>query len=531
MSDDQAGGPLVVSGGGAFAVATESVLLEHHRLLTLADRLDTLLPPLVSFERQGVVAHASVPLLLWLSESWLPAPWLPQHSMLASELAAALAELIGAVRSARDAARLDAAALRSAATLYADAEAAASGVGKQLLSFGLDATTPVAEGLGLLALFGGGQLAVGAYLFSKLDPGDAEAARGRALQFLLEHQELITSPAFVALVRAVARDLDNVTLSAVGVPPGLATVLGDEHVGVVGLEQSAVGLMAIGGLFGLFQEGQVRADRTSRRTVRATEAPPAAGVTARLERLPKDGGVRVERWQVPGGEPRYVVYIGPTDTFSPEYTHSAGDLTSNIGGVARIRVGQFRAIEEAMADAGVTRTDQVQFVGFSQGGLMATMLAGSKDWNCVGLETAAAPAGNVPLPDTLPGMAIRHSDDFVPALAGDQLPTKRLQVEQQAFANHAPPAGVAVPAHQLDSYLATAERIDASRLPEIREQVAKMDAFTAQLAAQPGAEVTVSEYTTERVGPGHPILFDALTPGFSAAPGGAFQAGAGSSGR
>ena len=42
------------------------------------------------------------------------------------------------------------------------------------------------------------------------------------------------------------------------------------------------------------------------------------------------------------------------------------------------------------------RGDEVVVTGFSQGGLLATMVAASDDWNVVGVETHGAPAGNVP---------------------------------------------------------------------------------------------------------------------------------------
>jgi hypothetical protein len=170
------------------------------------------------------------------------------------------------------------------------------------------------------------------------------------------------------------------------------------------------------------------------------------------------------------------------------------------GGGGPLDVGAYRASEVAMRDAGVTAGSPVQFVGFSQGGLIASMLAGSGDWNAAGIQTFGAPAGNIELPDGLAGMAVRNTDDFIPMLAGPQLDHHVLQVERRAFAaGETLPDYHAAPAHQRDAYMATAAVIDRASSSVVREQRDALDAFAGDYAVQPGSTITVTSYHAERV--------------------------------
>jgi hypothetical protein len=227
---------------------------------------------------------------------------------------------------------------------------------------------------------------------------------------------------------------------------------------------------------------------------------PPAGAAERLDRVPEGDQVRIEKYEAPGEPTRFVVYVGPTETFSPVADHEPWDLTSNVGGVGGLGVGSFRATELAMHDAGIGSGDAVQFVGFSQGGLVATMLAGSGEWNAAGLETFGAPAGNIELPEGLTGMAVRNTDDFIPLLAGPQLDHHLLQVERRAFAEGTPlPTYHAAPAHQRDAYMATAAAVDEATSSAVREQNAALDSFTADYADRPGSTVTAMTYHGERL--------------------------------
>jgi len=313
-------------------------------------------------------------------------------------------------------------------------------------------------------------------------------------QWMLEHPELITDPAFVEGVRAAVMGMDDTAGSAIGLPPGAATGIA-ALAGFTGVQAAAPFLMGAVWPFGLLREGPVSVDRVS--TTREALGP--VGSVGRLARVPEGDQVRIERYDAPGHAPRYVVYVGPTETFSPVADHEPWDLTSNVAGVAGLDAGSLRATHDAMREAGIRAADQVQVVGFSQGGLVAARIAASGSWNVVGLETYGAPTGNVELPSGLHGMAVRNTDDFIPALAGPQLDHHLLQVERRAFEpGSAIPTDLAAPAHQRTAYVATASEVDRARSAAVREQIAAMDDFTADYTRQSGSSITVMTYHAQR---------------------------------
>jgi hypothetical protein len=466
------GGPLLVTPAGTTLVATDALYAHVDRVIALGNEL----------EQEGRA-------LLVLQQSaslWAAAPDAPAAARLSGiEIDAARV----AVHSAHRLSERLATAIRTAITRYDDAERAAlAGADRQAEMLGA-ASGPVLRALLPGIAFAGGL----AFLASKLpDPGGARASALR--QFFLKHPGLITGPKFVEGVRLFSQSLDETTSSFLGVPAPLAYAMGES--GETGVRTSARGLLAVGPAVGLFHETPVKVERVSTAAI----STPPAGSVERLDRIPEGNQVRIEKYEAPGEPSRFVVYVGPTETFSPVADHEPWDLTSNVGGVGGVAVGSYRATELAMHDAGIGSGDAVQFVGYSQGGLVATMLAGSGDWNAAGIETFGAPAGNIELPDGLSGMAVRNTDDFIPLLAGPQLDHHLLQVERQAFAPGTPlPTYHAAPAHQRDAYVATATAVDQARSSAVREQSAALDAFTADYAHRPGAAVTAMTYHGERI--------------------------------
>ena len=108
--------------------------------------------------------------------------------------------------------------------------------------------------------------------------------------------------------------------------------------------------MGLGGLFGLFRETPVRVGsgrRPDRRPRAGRRRAAARRESPRWIRCASSGTRR------PACPPRYVVYVGPTETFSPRATTEPWDLTSNVAGSAGQSAGSFRATEQAMRDAGI----------------------------------------------------------------------------------------------------------------------------------------------------------------------------------
>lgn len=470
--DPALGGELRVSparpqGQSTVIVATDALLAHAEKLTVLRDELAT---DAMALGQAG-----------WLGADQLSiAP--PSARESAHELAAAQTLTRGAAEVAR---RADS-ALRVAIDGYSAGEAERHA---KLIALGAEIAVllgPVIRNVILLGL--PAVLAAHAAGFPTTD-------QVRALRaWLLRHPELITDPAFVEAVRASVMSVDEGAGSALGLPPGLAEQIA-AAAGFTGVAAGGAIIIGAGQPFGLFREGPISVDRISTSSVVAGPH----GSVERLARVPENNQVRIERYDAPGQTPRYVVYVGPTETFSPVARDEPWDLTSNVTGVTGLSAGSIRATQAAMLDAGVTPGDEVQFVGFSQGGLVATRLAASGDWNAAGLETYGAPAGNIVLPAGLDGMAIRNTDDFIPALAGPQIDHHLLQVERRAFEPGSPiPTELPAPAHQRSAYVATATDVDRAQSSAVREQIAALDRFTADYTQRDGATVTVTMYHAER---------------------------------
>lgn len=471
--DPALGGPLWVSPAVVPGAGTGLVRVATDELFAHAERVGQLHAGLAADARAVAYLSAGAP-----------------TTAVASAAAAAAARHVEAalplVRAAAvDVERADE-SLRTALHRYAELEAEQI---RREQSLGAALGMLLGPALRLLAL-----MAVPAGLAAAATGLPTDAQLDVLRRWMLDHPEIITNPAFVDAVRAGTTSVDEAVGSAAGLPPGLLAGLG-AALGFPGVQAGAMLLIAATQPFGIFRETPVSVARVANY---ATPGGPQ-GAVERLARVPEGDQVRIERYEVPGEPPRYVVYVGPTETFSPVAEREPWDLTSNVTGVAGLSAGSLRATVAAMQDAGIGGGDPVQFVGFSQGGLVAARLAGSGDWNVQGLETYAAPSGNISLPPGLAGMAVRNTDDFVPALAGPQLDHHLLQIEREAFAEGSPmPDGIAAPAHQRSAYVAAATEIDAARSEAVREQIAAMDAFTSEYTDREGSSVTVLMYRAER---------------------------------
>jgi hypothetical protein len=475
-TDPALGGPLWVSpAGGPVIVATDALLAHTERLGRLLralagdaaslDRLDALGVGSLANTAEGPAAGAAL------------------------RSAAQLDAARGAVRAAAEVAERADTDLRQAISGYTAAEDEQHARALRLGSLLGILWGPVVRSLLILGL--------PAVLLARSAGVDADDLPLDGLkQWFLHHPEVITDPGFVEGVRSTVMSVDDAAGSVIGLPPGTAEQLAAAS-GFTGVEAGAAITIAAARPWGLFRESPVSVERVAT----THEAAPPAGSVERLARVPEGNQVRIERYDAPGEQPRYVVYVGPTETFSPIATDEPWDLTSNVSGVAGMEAGSLRATELAMHDAGIRGGDEVQFIGFSQGGLVATRLAASHDWNATGLETYGAPAGGIVLPSGLAGMAIRNSDDFIPALAGPQLDHHLLQVERRAFEAGSPiPTAEPAPAHQREAYVATATVVDAATSDAVRRQNAAMDAFTSDYSEREGSTITVMTYHAERGG-------------------------------
>jgi len=272
----------------------------------------------------------------------------------------------------------------------------------------------------------------------------------------------------VAALRVIVSSIDDTAAGALGVPLSVSMALGDEGAGILGVTTSAAGVLAAARAVGALREAPVAVARVGR--PRPARPPTGFGdLAARIPAVSAGGPqVRIERY---GGaaKPAWLVYIGGTAEWSPVAAGEPWDLTSDLTAVADQGAGSYRAVVQAMREAGIRPSDAVIPVGHSQGGLVAAQVAASGEFNTVAVATFGAPVGQVPVPDGLPTVAVEHSDDLVPALGGaDRDPAARLTVRREVYAN-APVPGSPLPAHSLVNYRETARLVDASAEPRLAD--------------------------------------------------------------
>jgi hypothetical protein len=358
-----------------------------------------------------------------------------------------------------------------------------------------------------------------------------------------ENPRLLTNPRTVALLRVLASSVDDAALGGLGVPYPVAAGLGDDGAGILGAPASAFGVLVAARAAGMLRETPVRVHRVagsapaparvpafgrdagkrvqapSTQTAGTAATEPAAGAPAATEppaalpaaalpaprpptgfadlaeRIPTeaDGGqVRIERYGDPE-HPSWLVYIGGTLEWSPTGSTEPWDMTSNVTAVADQSAGSYRAVLQALREAGVRPGDPVVPVAHSQGGLIAAELAARNDVAAVGLVTFGAPAGQVAVPADLPAIAVEHADDIIPALGGTAAEDGRLYVRREMYADTELLPTEPLPAHRMTGYRDTAGLVDASAEPRL---VAFREHLGQIVGTAPGEE---SVWRAERI--------------------------------
>jgi hypothetical protein len=375
---DRAPGSLIVSGGGTTMVATDD-LLEQAAMLHLLHRAATewqermVRIRSLEFERGPTWTGGGRAAAIFAAEREVDAV----HTQ-SGELAAALT---------------------SAAEGYGEAErltellARYSGAGAGYL---LGRLVPVLAALAVPLLTGG---ALAILLGSAVGGTSAADAPAGFAELIRRNPRLLTNPVLVQAVRVMVSSVDDAAAGALGVPLPVSFPLGDEGLGMLGVSTSAAGLLGLARPFGLLRESAVSA-----RPAPVPRSVPPAGLADLAVRIPpaSRGGpqVRIERYG-PSAKPAWVVYVGGTVEWNPRTAEEPWDLTSNVGAIAAdaraggedadgsgdTGAGSYRAVVQAMRDAGVQPVDPVVQVGHSQGGLIAAQVAASGEFNTVAVAT------------------------------------------------------------------------------------------------------------------------------------------------
>ncbi|MEO9201305.1 MAG: hypothetical protein ABI253_02705, partial [Mycobacterium sp.] len=304
------------------------------------------------------------------------------------------------------------------------------------------------------------------------------------------HQGVLSDPHLVDLVRVTATSTDDFGEGVLHVPVGLSRLLGDEGLGMLGLDTSAATVAGFASPFGMLKETPV----TVRQVGVVRGGTVAADFEDRARRIPTGGDqVRIDRISVPGEADRFEVYLAGTADFSLAPGTQAWDMTSNVSAIAGTGAGSYRAAQQAMARAGITSASPVVFTGYSQGGLIAARLAASGNYHTAGLYTLGGPAGQVPVPVDIPYVAVEHSEDLVPATGGSFASSQPVLVRRSVFDGHPPDGPVVFPAHELSRYRDTARLLDASDNPRLTDALR-----TINPRAVAGTTVTSTFYRASR---------------------------------
>jgi hypothetical protein len=301
----------------------------------------------------------------------------------------------------------------------------------------------------------------------------------RAQDGLKEHGRILTNPFTVAAIREVAADTDGFGLGFAGLSLGAADAL--EVGGATGVSTSAGTVVGLGNEAGLLEETPVVVHNTGSFEFGTppTSLADRANSFSDPHADPNGEQIRIDRYVTPGKPDRFDVYIAGTVTFDPKSGTEPFDFTSDLTGVANGAPASCRAVESAMTQAGITPTSPVVLNGYSQGGLVASLVAASGKYNVKGVVTFGAPSAQVHIPASIPVLSVRNAEDLVPATSGYDVNPNAVVVQRAVFANSPVPTDWAVPAHRLSYYQETAAVVDTSGSSEVRGVLDPLDAFAS----------------------------------------------------
>lgn len=163
-----------------------------------------------------------------------------------------------------------------------------------------------------------------------------------------------------------------------------------------------------------------------------------------------------------------LVYIPGTQSFSFGSKTNPLDMQSNIVLMAEpSAAASERAVLLAMTQAGIKASDEVIFIGHSQGGMVAGNLAEHPGkYIAAGLITFGAPIAQLKLA-RLPVMAIEHKNDPVPNISGRANPLSKnwVTIQRESLPSE---SKAVLHSHSLKSYRNTTEQVDSSTSNGVR---------------------------------------------------------------
>jgi len=476
---DGGGHPLIISGGGSIAVGTDELFAASSALRSVSIELGICLRELSAID--GLVETGRAPRA--------------QGSVLLAEHA--IRDALGLLARARNTADGLHTALDRSADAYGLAERVAERLSGEIaarIGYGLGFFLPTIAIGALPGLLGLAGIALPGVVAFTLLPADQRSELTAALRgWLQENKGVLSDPLFASFVRHAVMSVDDVGAGILHAPPELAGMLG--LLGITGVAASSMSIVGAGRGVGLLAETPVRTERVA--TVPLAGVP--TGWDDRAARIPRgEAQVRIDRYTVGGQPDRFEVFVSGTKDFSFGGGAEPWDMTSNLNGIASGDAGSVRAVEQAMAEAGITAENPVMITGHSQGGLVAALVASSGDYDVRGLYTLGAPAADVSVPHDVPWIAVEHTGDIVPATAGEWISSDPVLVRRDVTGLPAATSDQYFPAHMLPAYRDTAMLLDGATEGRVLEVHRRFADFTE--TATPVSSTTYRSVRTTPVG-------------------------------
>lgn len=315
-------------------------------------------------------------------------------------------------------------------------------------------------------------------LFSSEAVEDIDEASARSMR------ELVSSPAFVALVRGVVSGSDEFLIGLFGLPVMLdANRLREQ--GITGVAFAASVVASVAQYAGVFTPAPVQAVEVKTKGAEQRPAPPAT-YEELVERIPHGGAdspqIHIERYQDASGADQWIVWTGGTiEAGFPESSTEPWDNRSNVTAVAHTDAESLEATLQAMRLAGIPEGASVLHVGYSQGGIVASGIAASGLFDST-LVTFGSPVESFEFDDDLARTHVEHTEDVIPAVSGERRDSLNggTVVQRSLYDGGTPPPGDdPLPAHNLDRYRETARLIDQSSEERLAPAIDPLSGLTA----------------------------------------------------
>lgn len=318
----------------------------------------------------------------------------------------------------------------------------------------VDATQKVAAdlidaGIDVLAFVAGPEILAGALLVAAAKNPDlvAALASGDKDRIIAELNETAFSEPWLQelITRTAGGTLQGLAFRIEAllpfVPPGTLTLLTGGNWPSLDYENQIAGLIALGNLFGAFQDdGEFKVEVSEDKPIgldgRLTEETFLGDLlTLQGQVSTEDARVGVIRkYDDAGNVVGYIVQVPGTQEWGAVRGDNPVDLTSNLlleaGEHTQTQELVVDALRQAMAADGYQPGDDglppVMIGGHSQGGITAAAIASNPEYqesyNITSVYTAGSPIARFDIPDDVSVLSLEYDEDVVPKLDGRDNP-------------------------------------------------------------------------------------------------------------